>query len=466
MGRAGTLLLFCLAVVAVAVAGAAVWQQPRMGDDWDLAWRADAAGSAVAFAREMYLEWTGRLLPSALAGIFLSSEAASAAWRLLTVPVFLALCAGSYYLATGLVPVRRHAAADFAAFSAILWLGLPVVAETVVWQTGATYYLWPATAGVALLCALRVAERAERRAAKPGALIVGLPWLVTAAAVATGNEQMTAAMLVLVAGWAWQARRGHRALPAQFWWAAAGLLVGALILVAAPGNYARLAVLPQVDGGPVAAVQRAVMYLAGAYFALGAGDYGRTLWLGIALLLFCAPPGARRLGRDTATWLAASMATLLPIVPIAHAAAPRTTFLATLFLVVAVRSALPPPTAAGDAEAERGGYRLPLSLLLSVLVIVDGFVGWAANRQLAYEMRHRVALVQQAAADGRRAATVPYLATVPSRLTHVLHADHDAEFLAKLAARHGLEQLRHDDSPLAPRPYTRIPLKELRNVLR
>jgi hypothetical protein len=46
----------------------------------------------------------------------------------------------------------------------------------------------------------------------------------------------------------------------------------------------------------------------------------------------------------------------------------------------------------------------------------------------------------------------------------MLNPYYDAIFLRKLAAHMGLKELRHDDSPQAPRPYTANPLKSLKNA--
>lgn len=464
----GARLLGVLAVAALIIIGLAVSAQPRMGDEWDLAWRREAASSLLEFTAQMYREWTGRVFPSLLAGIALSSDGASALFRLLTVPLLLMLLTCAYYLATGnRPPYGRRTAADFVVFGAVLWLGLPVVGETAVWQTGAIYYLWPGTAGLALLCLFRHArDRWLQSRFQSRGVLARLGWFLAAFVVGTANEQMAVAVVAVLSGWGWLLRRecaGALRLPAEVWCGLAGLAAGIVVFLAAPGNFARLAVMSE-GGGTMAHVVQAFLYLGGAYFALGSGDCGRSLWLGLGIIVLCASAVSRSWGvrPDAFVWVGASIATFLPILPLAHAAAPRTTFFAALFLVMAARSATGHP----EHEHSSTGKLTLAAIVLTTLVVIDGIVGWAANRMLAEEMQRRLALMQAAVAAGNAHVVVPYLSIIPSRLTYLLHAKHDAEFLDKLARQYGLQDLRHDDSPGAPRPFTVIPLKELRNALR
>lgn len=463
-GRDMIWLLRALIVAGVVLASLAIWEQPRMADDWYVAWQLARSGSLWNFLTENYLGWSGRVLPFMLAGLALSSETARQVFQLLTVPCFLLFSAFAYYLATGTIPrLGRAEGKHWLLMAAVLWLGAPVASETIVQASGSATYLWPAAAGLALLCLFRKArDRAHQGQVASGGWVLRAGLLLAGIVVGTGNEQLFVGMAVVLAGWGWILWRGGRLryLPPESWFGLAGLILGAMIQVVAPGNYVRLDT-PQNEGVAILSMLvRSGMYLGGAYFGLGTGDAGRALWLGIAVIALrgvFAVNGDRR--KEAGIWVAGSLATLAPMLPLVNFASPRTTFLPVTFLVIAVLTAFPrKPDSDGPSAAS-----WLVAYSMAMLVAIDGLVGWAANRSLAVEMAARIKIVQAAAAEGRNEVVVPYLATVPSRLTAMLNPQHDAEFVTKLARRYGLVNGRHDDSATAPRPQTLNTLKALKN---
>jgi hypothetical protein len=455
----GRTLLRALIGVAVLFAALSIWAQPRQADDWDLAWYLEHTGSLWRYTESMYLIWGGRVVPFGIGALSVSSSAATLAFKFLTIACFMIFCLAVHYLGTGTVRAGALNSRGWLCTAAVLWLGLPVMSDTVVQTTGAAGYLWPITAGLGFLCLYRrLREDVLAKRADFGGWLSRLLWLSAGVMVGLCNEQLFAGIVAVLAGWGWTLWRAGALtrVPARAWWGIAGLIAGTVVLVAAPGNYVRMEAAPDAPGiGSM--LLRYVLYLGGAYFALGSGDAGRAFWLGILLIaLRGVPPIGRLRSREALIWLAASFVTLLPMLPLVSFASPRTTFLAATFVVIA----------ALNAFSEREGETRVLSWLvafsLAGLVAVDGFIGWAANRSLSREMAERERILAAAAAEGRREAVVPYLATVPSRLTYMVNPQHDAVFIGKLAVKHGLAGARHDDSRQAPRPYTLNALKALR----
>jgi hypothetical protein len=461
-----TWLLRLLIAVGTVFVWLAIWSQPSAADDWYVGWQLADAGSAWTFLKQMYLGWSGRMFTMALASVVLSSVTAISIFKLSILPCFVVLAACAHYLATGKAPrFDSPEERGFLLTAAVLWLGIPVASETIVQVTGACAYLFPAAAGfgfLALLHRIRIAAQNGPVESDGAMLCTGL--FVLGVIVGTANEQLFAGMAVLLAGWGWLLLRDGKLkhVPSEVWWGLAGLLLGTLILVAAPGNYVRMGAQTEGTDRLLTVAARFAMYLGGAYFGLGTADTGRALWLGLAVLILGGSfTASGQRGKDALIYMAASLATLAPMILLVNFASPRTSFFAVIFLVIAARTAAPNKPA---DMANATPLRL-VALGLALLVVIDGFVGWAANRSLNSEEAARFALIQQAVAKGENEAVVPYLATIPSRLTFMLNPEHDKLFVLNMSRRQGLSGGRHDDTPGTPRPHTVNTLKKLKNLL-
>lgn len=459
-------LLRMLTVAGIVLVALAMWEQPRMADDVYVSWlRTEHYGSYWSFVTGTYQHWTGRLLQFMISGIALSSETATKLFHLCSVLWFLLFSACAYYLATGTAPrLGRAEGRNWLIMTAVLWLGSPVVSDTVVQTVGATAYLWPAAADLAMLCLFRHA-RDQARVAQviSGGWTIRVGWLAAGILVGTSNEQLFAGMVVVLAGWGWMLWRGgqFRNLPIEVWFGLGGIILGALVLVAAPGNYIRLEFAEDGGDGILSRVIRFGLYMGGAYFGLGTGDAGRALWLGISVIALSGVfTLANDRGKEAGIWAAGSLATLLPMFPLVYFASPRTTFFAVAFIVIAVAILFPRK---GDSGVSVPPSFWLVAFSMAILVLIDGFVGWAANRSLAIEMAERLKIIRVAAAEGRKEVVVPYLATIPSRLTYMVDAKYDAIFVQKLAVHYGLAHGRQDEAAGAPRPQTLNPLKALKN---
>ena len=457
--------LTVLLLTALSCIVSAIWAQPLMADDWYLAWFLADYGSVTSFVTGMYFRWGGRVLTWALAGMALSSETATYIFKLLTVPCFALLSGCVNYLAKGSIP-RLGSLESYRLLlvTALLWLALPVPNETMIQISGATAYLWPVTSGVFMLCLLRrtLDQTYAGGMGASSSWVVRFGWLGMGIVVGTGNEQLVAVMTILITGWGWMLWRDGclRSLPLQAWWGIAGLLIGAAILVAAPGNYARLDAQAGTSGA-LSTLFRFTLYLGGAYFGLGTGDLGRALWLGICIIVLTgavAQPGRPRI--EAGIWLAASFTALAAMLPLVNFASPRTTFLPIICLVVAALTLFPQKDQTGLPASRTSAFLL---VAVWMLVAIDGFVGWTANRSLSAEMAARLTIIQAASASGQKSVAVPYLATVPSRLTFLSTPEHDGVFVSNLAARWGVAKAHHDATDGAPKPLSLNPLKALKN---
>ena len=101
-------------------------------------------------------------------------------------------------------------------------------------------------------------------------------------------------------------------------------------------------------------------------------------------------------------------------------------------------------------------------IIISLLVVVDGFTGWVANKSYSNEIETRMEIILSAKENGEKEVTVPHLKTIPSRLTFMLNPDQDKAYLEYMAKHYGFISITHDK---ATNPRTQNPLKTLKNNL-
>jgi hypothetical protein len=458
-------LLRLMVLVGVASVWTAIWAHPSVADDWYVLWILEDSGSAWAFIQHMYQSWTGRILNMALASLVLENPIATNIFRLTILPCFLLLGACVHYLATGNAPrFDKPESRGFLLTTALLWLGIPVPSETVVQTTGAIAYLFPTTFGLGFLTLFRcMRDRSQLGKVSSAGYPTCIVWLFTGIVVGTSNEQLVVGIVFLLTCWGLMLWRDKKLinLPFETWCGFIGLIIGAIILILAPGNYVRMGLLTEGSDRPLTILARFCMYLGGAYFGLGTGDTGKGLWLGLSVLLLSGIPNlSGKRGKDTLLFLTASVVTLIPMILLVNFAAPRTTFFAVVFLLMATVAL----TNENLDPSKVNSIRL-VSTVIAFLIAIDGFVGWAANRNLSIEVAERLALIRKSAYEGRKEVEVPYLTTIPSRLTFMLNPAQDKAFVDQMSKRQGLSGGRHDDSPQSPRPLTVNPLKKLKNLL-
>lgn len=155
----------------------------------------------------------------------------------------------------------------------LLFLSIPTFGQTVLWLTGACNYLWTMVAMLAFLLPFRIYCTTGKSIAK----MQTIPYCILAFCAGGGNEHTSAATLLcagLISLYIFYKKRAIKR------WMVSGIVsgfVGWLILILAPGNYARL---ESVDfeqsrlGRYLAIFKTATQYLEGS-----------SLWL-LVLVLF------------------------------------------------------------------------------------------------------------------------------------------------------------------------------------
>jgi len=450
-----------LIFLAISMCFLAIFQHPFTGDDLLNSFSVNE-GNFLDYLHEMYFSWSGRLFNFLFPGLFFLNDSLLLIYKILSIPCFLLMCACAFYLATGSFLHNLESRQDFIIFSCIAWLGLPVLGITVVWMTG-SIYLWSTAITLLFLSLLfKIFNELVNHSHDPLSVLAATLIFVLAFFVGTSGLQW---ILVTVITYIFLCCRllydgKLTSLTFKHYFIFLGFILGVAFFLFAPGNFQRL---EHADSFSLLSnLKRFFMFLAGAYFSLGVGDMGRSLWIG-ALLILCLN-SINHLNKSNLInsyfWAFASFAALLPFIPLIHFAAPRVTFISAIFFLICIQSLVLPAINTSNTYSKSFA-----GITLLLLVSFDGFVGWAANSSLKYEVENRQQIIQAQIIQGNKDIVVPYYSTIPSRLTHMLTPVQDKIYLKDIANNLKLNSITHDESASAPKPHSLQPLKSIKKSL-
>lgn len=451
-------VLLALSCIILAVL---FYYQPRISDDWYMFWGYQNTNNMFDSWVSVYKSWTGRLPVIVISSLVSFHPTFELAYRILIIAEVFFMISLAWYCAVGKggLNFTKGIAQSFVLFGMLVWLALPARAETVVWMSGNSAYLLPVVFGLSYMGCLKyfLEYRSDSSAIKLKTSIFTLPvFFIIGFLAGSSQEQVIVACVIFTVANICKhfCLKNLNSIAINCWILLVGFLLGAIFLIAAPGNYVRLSVMDAP--GFFETVKRMVLFIPSAFFEIGTGDLGKPIWFGILILfaLFYEKNlNTKENLRDARIWIYVSLATLLTLIPATNQISPRTTFFAVIFLYIAIATFL----FQNNSFPKRPLVSMVM-LITSVLVLVEATVGLIANISVTSEFNKRWALVE---ANRAGSLVVPFIATIPSNLTYIQTPEQDREFLQTLSKHVGFE-VQHDHSKDAPLPASFQPLKAIK----
>ena len=438
-------------------------QHPLIGDDRHFIWWLSEQGSVINFIKDYYYNWGGNILHTILWSFFSLNSISLFIYKIVLVPTFILMSCLSYYLATNEFPdPKSDSFIDFIVFTSILWLAIPDLGQTIAWVTGSVY-LWMTTLALLLLTLMNHARKKIIAGITLNyGLISYIFILIFSFLIGTSSIQLFCSIILIIAYWVCTLKNHHLLdkIPFIAYVCLFGLILGFIALASSPGNFERLAT--SENSGLLSVFLKYSMYLAGAYFSGGSENLGIPLILGSLIILLIGKVKAKKeIISKSSIWFMASFASLLPMILAVNLTSPRTTFMATVFMLIGIKSLINHQNKSNQSVLTHG----LVPILCCLLVIVDSFVGWSSNKSLDREINNRMSIINMSLKEDKTDIVVPYLTTISSRQTYMMTPDQDQQYLSMMAKHYGVNSMTHDKSDGAPKPNTRNPLKALREIL-
>jgi hypothetical protein len=453
--------IIALSTLSIFLCFLAIYYHPFTGDDF-FNQNAVLKGSFIDYIASSYIGWSGRLFSFLVPGVFFLSESMWILYKFLVLPCFLLMSSCSFYLATKQLPwASNFSAINFLIFTAVLWLGLPVVGITVVWLSG-SIYLWMSTITLLFLSFIyKIRTDLLENSKVRISLVTTILLFILAFFAGATDLQYIQTIFLLLLFWAYQIYKANMlgSLGFSEYFILLGFLLGVIVFFSAPGNFVRLEHSESLS--LLSNLKQFLVFVFGSYFGVGVGDLGKSLWIGLLLILSLNSLKIQKVKiLKSLSWFFLSVATLLPFLPLIYFAAPRVTFFTIILLVIGVQSLVHEKN-----KESAQTFKQFTAIIFLFLIAIDGFVGMAANRSLDYEVSRRMEIITKETSLGNKQITVPHLSTIPSRLTYILTPQQDEQFLQSMASLYEIESITLDDSKGAPKPRSLQSLKTLKRSL-
>ena len=420
---------------------------PDMGDDFTYGLSVRGASFADLFAQEyqQYMNWTGRSVAHMLLRLFIF-VGSKHIFNVVAAACFTACTLLIYHLAK-----REENASPALYLLSVLWLWLFGVdfAQTVLWKTGACNYLFGTTI---ILFFLHLFRRELLREDE------GVVWKRIIPLVLCGffagwcNENTSGGMIMIAL--LWMLLRKKKSMPLLCGTAAA--VIGFLLLILAPGNFARSAATLETHTGVAALAARLmqVFTLVSELFF-----WQICLFLVLVIVIYHLTADKRTL-QEPVLFFAAFLATAFAMTAVAQPQT-RTMFGAGVFLQIAIlqsavlcKDAMLQAFAGTDKEKEKTSPAKHLIMaasasLLTVLCVAFCFAYVISGAQLVRIRREwdaRNAYLMRQAEEGNLRVTAPVIAReFPTKYSpaqgHDIREDANTLSNAQFAMYFGLERV-------------------------
>ncbi len=453
---------YILLVTACIVLATLFYFQPRVSDDWDDLWKYQNSKGIIDYWIIQYNGLTGRLPLILLSSLIFPHPTVEFLYRIFILAEILILIILAWYCALGKTGYlfSNGILQAFLIFGILLWLALPVRSETVSWLSGNFVYLVPAIFCLFFMAWSKycLSEEYTKTDLKLTSIILNSPvWFLIGFLAGSSQEQVISACATYTAANVYRkiVTKNIKKIPIGYSISIIGFLLGALFMIAAPGNYLRLRSIP--NGGFLEAVERMLLFIPGAFFEIGTENTGKSIWFGIIVLvtLFYKERSITYENiKSSAIWILVGLATLLTLFPATNQISTRTTFFVIIFLYIAVASLL---------FQGNNFTRKPLVsgvlIILSLLVLVEAISGLISNISISAEFNKRWAIIN---ANRSELVAVPFIATkIEAPLTYIDTPEHDRMFLNDLSRQVGFKVI-HDAAKNAPLPASFKPLKAIK----
>ena len=424
-------LVFLLSLILIFFA---IYFHPPVGDDYYFTQSILNNPSFIEYYTHYYLNWTGRSLQSLLTYWVFSNSLNLLIYKFLLLP---SLIFTFYFFLRKILKIKiKFISIDFILLFVCFWFIFPAIDETIFWTSGSINYLVPLFFSIFYLGIF--SEELKKKN-----ILVFIFYSIASFLAGSSHLQTFSGCFIVSSFFMFlyykknlNKFKSHLIFYILF-------LIGGMVLIFAPGNFARLGNFG-FETSTISALYKSILFIFSSVFYLGDAQSSLIYFLLITLLfiLFFKKFSIKFLNiKSNYIWLVAFFVSLICVIPVINSVTTRVIFfplflLTTFFLNIIFFKYNPI-------------YHLKIKKIvfyfLIMIFFLESFLGSLTNYVYKKEHEARINVIEKIEADSLKQATVSHYTIVPSRLTYIHSPKQDREFLNYLSKIYKIK-IKYDDS--------------------
>lgn len=430
-------IIFFISSIILAIL--AIYYHPLVGDDYYLKFQINRSSDFYNFFLERYLNWTGRFLQILLSYFIYSNEFIHSIIKILIIPI---VAINIYLIIFKIIEKIKFSYVDYIIFFILSWFIFPSIAETIFWTAGFITYLIPLL--FLLLYLSFFLGNAKIIKKNIFFFIIGL---IVSFLAGSAHEQLFAGGLV-ISSWLifnfYQKNKNKIKffLPIYFMF-----ILGGLILFLSPGNFSRIDAL----GFPnfFSILYKSLTFIFSSLFYLGDVQASLIFYLILFILFICFNKKFNYKNFceiSIILWLAAFFISLFIVIPAINAASDRLLFFPIIFLYIFFLKIIFFNNQYTNLIYKN--YKNIFCLILSIIFVLDCFLGFITNYYYYKENNERFFLIEKFSLKKEKSfLKISHYTIVPSRLTFMQTPAHDGAFLENISREYKIKIKYLDSYP-------------------
>ena len=431
-------LFYTLFFASLIVVFLAIYFQPLAGDDHITEEFVLNSINFIEYFNLIYSNWSGRFLSIFISYWIYSDNLNLLLYKFSIIPLFIL---AFYFFLRNIINIKiKFISVDFIILFICLWFIYPAIEETIFWTAGSFSYLIPLILSIFYLGIFNQNYENDKKN-----ILLNFFYLISSFLAGSSHIQAFIGCFVVSSYWMFLYYKTNVKKFRQLLLFYILFFLGGVLSITAPGNFERLGVV-SYETSSISTIYKSVLFITTSVFYLGDIQSSLIYFL-LIILLFCY--FSQKISIDILKekshyiWIFAFFFSLICMVPAINTITTRVIFFPIFFLTIFFLKII--------FLNYDPNYQFKIKnfgfYIFVMLFFLESFLGALTNYAYKKEYDARMNIIKDAKNNSEAYVEVSHFEVMPSRLTYMLHPEHDSNDLKNLSKFNKIKIKYNDNFP-------------------